>query len=196
VAPGAIGEPPSPIGVRILLFAKTREGSIEMKSFWFGWVCVWMVLAGCATTPPQPLVLSVEDLPDLNIIRVTNGSGSRARISYSYLPEFGPLQMFLMRFRDRNGTIFPVSGSDEGWFTPKVHSASLGRAPRRTLIVPANGSIDFQRDVEYFAGFTRWTGARDTGPCEVQIKLFGYRDNDRERPVEAVSEWRRGLCPM
>ncbi|MEA3046911.1 MAG: hypothetical protein QOJ53_1243 [Sphingomonadales bacterium] len=139
--------------------------------------------------------MSVEDLPSQNVIRVTNRSPADARLYYGYLPEFGPLQMFLMRFRDRNGTIFDVSGSQDGWFTPKVHSATMGRAPRRVLEVPAHASIDFERDVAYFAGFTRWTGARAAEPCDVQIKLLVYLDHDRRRPIEALSEWRPGPCP-
>lgn len=165
-----------------------------MKTFWVASV-TFFVVAGCATTPRPAPVLAVQDLSDQHIIRVTNSSETGARISYSYSPEFGPLQMFMVRFRDRNGAIFPiVYDHADGWFTPKVHSASL-RMPQRTLVVPAGGSIDFPRDIDFLAGFTQFEGARDRGPCQVQVKLFGNLDNDPQRRVEILSDWRPGPCP-
>jgi hypothetical protein len=166
-----------------------------MKTFWFAPVCFAMV-SGCTTVPRQDPILSVEDHSDQNLIRISNRSGVPARISYSYSQEFGSLQMFLVRFRDRNRNILPiVYDAEDGWFTPKVHSASLS-IDRRRLIVPPGSSIDFPRDIAFFAQSTQWAGARDRGPCEVQIKLSGFLDDDRRRPIEAVSDWRPGPCPM
>jgi hypothetical protein len=165
-----------------------------MKTFWLVPV-FFSGAAGCSTAPRPVPVLAVQDLSDQHIIRVTNNSQTGARISYTYSPEFGPLQMFMVRFRDRNGTIFPiVYDRADGWFTPKIHSATL-RMPQRTLVVPAGSSVDFPRDIDFLAGFTQFDGARDRGPCQVQVKLSGYLDSDPQRPVETLSDWRPGPCP-
>jgi hypothetical protein len=155
------------------------------------------LLCGCAATLSRAVpALSVTDLPVRNVIRVTNNGDAAARLYYLHLDDFGPLQMFYVRFRDRDGGIFPIDGTRDGWFTAKVHYASLQRVPRRRLIVPAHGSIEFPRELNiYFAGAARWAGPRDRGPCQVQIKLAGLLDNDPRRPVEALSDWQPGPCP-
>lgn len=161
---------------------------------------VWLsiALAACtAFSDPGTPALSVQDLPGRNVIRITNSGNAAVRLYHPYLRHFGPLQMFFVRFRDRNNTVFDIDGAPDGWFTPRVHYASFDRIPRRRLVIPANRSLDFPRELTiYFAGATRWAGARDTGPCEVQIKLAGWLDNDPQRPIEAVSDWRPGPCPM
>jgi len=156
-----------------------------------------IVLAGCAAfADPGAPALSVQDLPERNVIRITNSGNAPARLYHPYLRDFGPLQMFFVRFGDRNGRMFDIDGAPDGWFTPRVHYATLGRVPRRRLVIPANRSRDFSRELTaYFAGWTRLAGQRDTGPCEVQIKLSGLLDNDPRRPIEALSEWRPGPCP-
>jgi hypothetical protein len=155
-----------------------------------------MIVGGCAGIRGPAPTIAIRDLPDQGVVRVENGSSQRARIYYNYVSSFGNMQMFYVRFRDRTGTILPLAGAQDGWFTPKVYYSQLERRPhRKRLIIPAHGSADINRDLRYVAGWAMWHGAVDIAPCDVQLKFFGYLDNDDSRPIQAISDWQPGPCP-
>jgi len=156
-----------------------------------------LLLAGCATVPDQPPPLVVEDIPQQNMLRISNRSNRQVTLHYNYGASFGDLQMFFIRIRDRNGQILDLGGSPDGWFTPRGYSGTLyRRPPRRRLVVPARGTVDLGRNVSAFTNWVRWDGPRDGGPCEIQFRLFGYIDNDPRRPLEALTTWQPGPCPF
>lgn len=158
-----------------------------------GFLCVFFLTACAGVTSSQALPL-LSDLPDQSLIRLNNGDRTRIVLYYTYISSFGSLQMFEIRFRDRNKLILPVVGKSDGWFTPKLYYASFDPPPMRRLVIPANGSIDIPRDVNQIASWVRW-GGRSTPPCEIQLKLLAYRARNLGDPVEAVSDWQPGPCP-
>jgi hypothetical protein len=161
-----------------------------------GWAGICMLPAACAGVSVSERSLFVEDVPSRNILRVLNTSDRDIVLYYNYGRSFGELQMFYVRFRDRAGNLFDLGGARSGWFTPKMYSASTySTPPRETLVVPARGAVEFERDLAAFVNWARWNGPRDGAPCEVQFKLFGYVDNDSRAPVEAVTMWQPGPCP-
>jgi hypothetical protein len=156
---------------------------------------VMPLLMGCATAPVLSPRITVEDVPSLNVIRISNKSDRPITLFYGYSKSFGALQMFMVRFRDKSGTILPVAGTPDGWFTPKQYVASLKPLPLMSFHVAAGRSIEFERDLAHFASWVRWNGGPAEGPCEVQIKLFAYPDRNLRRSVEAATEWKPGPCP-
>jgi hypothetical protein len=167
---------------------KRRKGVIRA----FG---ALVLLTACATAPGPRQAIMVEDVPSLNAINVRNASDRPVTLFYGHAKTFGALQMFMVRFRDRSGTILPVADRPDGWFTPKLYYSSFERLPSRSFHVPAGGSIGFERDLAHLAGWVRWNGGPTAGPCEVQLRLFAYLDRNRRRPAEAASEWKPGPCP-
>lgn len=143
----------------------------------------------------QPLI---EDLPLSGKIIVRNSSSSETSIYYNYDERYGDLQMFFVRFRDRNGQLVEIDGTLEGWFTPKIYSSDVyweRSVPRRVLRIPANGAVEFERRLTDIARQVRGGRPAVEGPCEVQVRLSGYLNNDSNRTVEATTDWNAGPCP-
>src|ERR1044071_6496146 len=90
----------------------------------YGWIGIWLLLAGCVSVPHSARSLSVEDVPGRNVLRVSNRSNRDIAPYYNHGRSFGDLQMFYVRFRDREGNIFDLGGMREGWFTPKLYSGT------------------------------------------------------------------------
>jgi hypothetical protein len=152
------------------------------------------LLGGCRTIPTYNGAISIREFAERNVVRVTNESGQDVTLYYNYAREFDIPQMFRVRFRDANQTIIELGGAENGWFTPLIYSASL-TSNRRRLSLPARNSIDISIDVGRFASWVRRAGPPIQTPCDVQIKLLGYVDNNLNQPMEATTEWRPGPCP-
>jgi hypothetical protein len=157
--------------------------------------CAFALLTACATVATRSPIVAVEDAPSRNEIIVRNVSDRPVTLYYGYSTSFGPLQMFMVRFRDKSGTVLPVAGTPDGWFTPKLYYASFKPLPSMSFHLPVGRSIAFERDLAHMAGWVRWNGGPTAGPCEVQLRLFAYLDRGRRRPAEAVTEWQPGPCP-
>jgi hypothetical protein len=157
------------------------------------WSGFCLLLAACASAR-TPASISIRDLPDRNVIRINNESHDRLEIYYNYVSDFGNLQMFLFRFRDRNGNIIPITDAPGRWFTPQMRYADFHWPPRRRLVVPAGGSLEFERSIASAVSWASWHRPVE-GPCEVQVKLFGYLGPHTTRSVEIASDWHRGPCP-
>jgi hypothetical protein len=142
----------------------------------------------------QPASLSVIDAPETGRISIVNRSNARVVLYYDYVSYFGDLQMFQMRFRDRQGTLVPVTDAPGAWFTPHLRYASFRWPPRRRLIFRPGGSLEFERSIASMASWALWDPPVE-GPCEVQLKLFGYLEPRGARSVEFLSDWHPGPCP-
>lgn len=153
-----------------------------------------LAFTSCVSVAEPIFPISIEDVPSQNIVRVTNRSPTPINLFYEYAHGFRGSQMFFVRFRDSSASIVNIPGTDDGWFTPKIYSASL-RLARRSVMFPGAATTDLPVDVGYFASWVRRNNSSTTGPCEVQIKLFGYLSNNSRAPVEAVTAWRPGPCP-
>lgn len=156
-------------------------------------------MSACTTvsTEPSPQLV-IEDMPLEGVIIVRNTSATELSIYYIYREDYGDLQMFLVRFRDRDGQLVPIDGAAGGWFTPKIYVSDLyvpGSVPRREFRIPAHGAIEFERRLTDIAYQVRRNGPAVEGPCEIQIRLVGYRDNDMNRPIDATADWKPGPCP-
>lgn len=155
-----------------------------------------LLLSGCSTMAYTSPLISVTSANADQIIVITNKSSRILKLYYDYVYYFGELQMFYVRFRDKRGALLPVSGAKDGWFTPKLYHASLRFPPRKQLVLRPGQPVEFSRNVQHFVDWVRWDAPRDIAPCQVQFKLFGFENNDQTRPVEALSEWQPGPCPV
>jgi hypothetical protein len=154
-----------------------------------------MTLAACSIRADSALPVSITFSGDNRYIKVINLSERPISLYYNYVKSFGELQMFYVRFRDRNGGILPVDGTRDGWFTPKLYHSSLRFPPRKKLLLRPDQPVVFSRNIQHFVDWLRWDAPPDIAPCQIQIKLFGFKNNDVSQPVEAVSEWQAGPCP-
>ena len=155
---------------------------------------------GCAGSPADGSVLRVEDRAADGVVRVTNPTASDIKFYYDAASSFGDYQMFFVRFRDGFGKPIPISGmSDCDFYSPKVNHADLlveGKKPdRKSFAIPAGGSLDIKRDLTDF--FLWWRGRKDdvTGPCQVQIRLYGYLNDRTWDGIGAVTQWQPSPCP-
>jgi hypothetical protein len=175
----------------------THFGAIEMRKNWLAPLFLLIeCIAADARPVPRPPVgsLSILDLPESGRIRVVNRSHVGLVLYYDYIPYFGDLQMFLMRFRDRHGIRVPITDAPGAWFTPHMRYASLRWPPRRRLAFRPGGSLEFARNIASAAAWASWNGPVE-GPCEVQLKLFGYLAPRGARFVEFISDWHPAPCP-
>lgn len=155
-----------------------------------------LCLSACAGVPHQVRGLTVENLSDTDLIRISNPSRKRARVYYPYHDGFGDLQMLHVRFRDVNGRI--IDPDYGGWHTPLSMISQAYEpgeyGPRKSLIIPGGGHVDMQRDMDVM---TRglWVREKAEAPCEVQVKLSVFAKRRTNERFETVSEWRPGPCP-
>ena len=103
--------------------------------------------------------------------------------------------MIFARFRDRHSRILNV-GNPGGWFSPNIYSSQIYLDHMyRSVVIPAGSFTDRRWDLTRFAGAVNRAASEFRGPCEVQIGLFGYLENDDSRRIEARTGWMRGPCP-
>ena len=149
-------------------------------------------------SPARPL--RIDARPDERIFRVSNPGPSTINLYYDWASSFGDYQMFFIRFVDGAGNLLQARGDDCGWWSPKENQSMLwlpGRWPeRRRLSVPARGHIDIPIDL---AALTSWWsyggGAQATGPCAMQVRLFGYLKRRTWDSVTAETAWLPAPCP-
>jgi hypothetical protein len=163
-------------------------------------------LVGCAglarppATDSEPVmesrpVAEIEYRADDHAVRAHNRTNSALRIHYGDVRRPRRDGMLYLRFRDREERILDV-GIADGWFTPLIYSSQIYREPRRAeLVIPAGSFVDLEWDVAQIARAVTSDAGRGAGPCEVQIRLFGYLDDDESRPLDARTAWMPGPCP-
>jgi hypothetical protein len=157
------------------------------------WLSGFGVSAALMGACGQPASLAVVDGPETGRIHVVNRANSRVVLYYDYVASFGGLQMFQTRFRDRRGALVPITDASGAWFTPHMRYASLRWPRRRRLTFPPGGSLEFSRNIASAVSWASWNRPVD-GPCEVQLKLFGYLESRGARSVESLSDWHPGPC--
>ena len=154
---------------------------------------------GCFASPTDGSLLRVVDRLAEGVFRVSNVTGSDIRFHYDAVSSFGDYQMFFVRFRDGAGNPIPIPGmSDCDFYSPKVNWSDLvhheQKPDRKTFTVPAGGHRDIRRDLRDF--FAWWRGPKAAaGPCQVQVRLFGYLDATTRDSIGAVTEWQPSPCP-
>jgi hypothetical protein len=145
--------------------------------------------------------LALESRLDEGIFRIVNGTGRRIEIHYDRRPGFGDYQMFFFRFRDRNGALLDDRYGTCGWRTQKEVLSELhtvGARPRRQsglLSVPDGGAVEIRRDLAALTERIETSDRVPAGPCEIQVRLYGYPDPRSWRIGGAVSEWQPAPCP-
>jgi hypothetical protein len=154
---------------------------------------------GCSSSPKDGNILLLEDRQAEGVFRVTNLTASDVRFYYDAESSFGDYQMFFVRFRDRDGNAVPrKNGIGCEYFSPKLLWSSFsheGQKPKRkNFTIHAGESHDIKRDL---SDFFRWWREPKTavGPCQVQVRLFGYSDPWSWQGMAAVSEWQPSPCP-
>lgn len=160
------------------------------------WVILAMALIGCAGLrgAPRPIV-DIEYSADQGVVRAHNRTGSILRIYYGDVRQPRNASILLLRFRDHEARILNV-GLAGGWFTPAIYSSQIYPQPMRAeLAIPADSFVDLELDLTQFARSVNSDAGRGAGPCEVQIGLFGFLEDDESRRVEARTEWMPGPCP-
>jgi hypothetical protein len=154
---------------------------------------------GCFGSPADGTMLRVEDRPAEGLFRVSNVTASDIEFHYDVASSFGDYQMLFVRFRDGAGNPVPIPGMQNcDYFSPKLYWSDLipeGEVPdRKSFTVPAGGSIDIRTNLDGF--FNWWHGPKTaTGPCQVQVRLFGYPGPRTWNGIGAVTEWRPSPCP-
>jgi hypothetical protein len=154
---------------------------------------------GTGCHPPSG-PLRVEARTGERAFRVSNPTEAPIDFYYDWASSFGEYQMFFIRFTDGGGDLVGLRGSSCGWWSPKENDANLwipGRWPgRRRLSVPAGGHIDIPIDQEALTWWWSY-GHRDaaTGPCAMQVRLFGYLAPDTWDGVSAETGWVPVPCP-
>lgn len=154
---------------------------------------------GCFASPSDGSILRIEDRLAEGVFRVSNPTGSDVRFYYDAVSSFGDYQMLFVRFRDQTGKQIPIPGMpDCDFYSPKVNWSSLvteGQKPeRQNFTITAGGYREIKRDLKDF--FAWWRGPKiASGPCQVQVRLFGYLDDTSPKGIGAVTEWQPSPCP-
>jgi hypothetical protein len=154
---------------------------------------------GCFGSPADGSLLRVEDRPAEGVVRVSNPTGSDIRFYYDAVSSFGDYQMFFVRFRDGAGNPIPIPGMpDCNFYSPKVNWSDLvdpdEKPDRKNFTIPAGGHRDIKRELKDFFGW--WRGPKTaTGPCQVQVRLFGYLNATTRNGKGAITEWQPSPCP-
>jgi hypothetical protein len=154
---------------------------------------------GCFAAPADGGILRIEDRLTENVFRVSNRTGSDVRFYYDSVSSFGEYQMLFVRFRDGAGNPVAIPGmADCDFYSPKVNSADLvadDETPeRKSFTIRAGGTRDIERDLKDF--FAWWRGPKTAeGPCQVQVRLFGYLGPTTSDGIGAVTEWQPSPCP-
>jgi hypothetical protein len=160
---------------------------------WLDLLLSAIISANGAAAGPVPALSIVQELKQNRIV-VANPSPSPITIYYNYVSSFGDLQMFRMKFRDRHGAEIPITDAPGGWFTPHMRYASLRWPTRRRLVIPPGGSLQFERRIAAAVSWASWNRPVE-GPCQVQLKLFGFTTPTGLRPIEVLSDWSPSPCP-
>jgi hypothetical protein len=66
---------------------------------------------------------------------------------------------------------------------------------RVEFAIPAGSFVDLDWDLTRFAASANVDAARTIGPCEAQVGLVGYLENDESRRMDATTAWMPNPCP-
>ena len=164
---------------------------------------MWHIgIQGSRCESPPSAGLRLEDRAAEGVFRVSNPTAADITLYYDVASSFGDYQMLFIRFRDRSGNLLNERYEDCGWWSPKEYHSNLyepGEWPeRQSLTIPAGGSLDIRRDVEALTRWLLWAnreGPSADGPCEIQVRLYGYLEPQTWEGVSADSEWGPAPCP-
>jgi hypothetical protein len=152
---------------------------------------------GCG---PASGPLRLEARIEERVFRVSNPTVAPITFYYDWAPSFGDYQMFFVRFLNGVGDFAGSRDGNCGWWSAKENDATMwvpGEWPRRrTLTIAAGGHVDIPIDQE---ALTYWwpyshRGA-ETGPCTMQVRLFGYLSPRTWEGISAEAEWLPVPCP-